>query len=198
MDKLYCDAIHAVPKNFNFSQGYGETWNPVYPDLEDLEPGEVQDFAEDYGIEWNESYGRVHCIIEAIQENDPDFCCPMMNSIYPIPGYSGDPSEDQVKVLNSGSLCLVEVEGEVYLALTGGGMDFSWEICAAYIALGYSPPLHFSDLPRMAGKPSNQRDQEVIEGCLNSYTVAGMWADNGKTNLDKLREEYKKQEESQK
>jgi hypothetical protein len=38
------------------------------------------------------------------------------------------------------------------LALTGGGMDLSWQICDAFVAAGYLPPFHFCrGLPTMAG-----------------------------------------------
>jgi hypothetical protein len=48
-------------------------------------------------------------------------------------------------------LCIIErLDGEGYeLALTGGGMDLSWEICEAFVRLGFLPPVHFCDLPDM-------------------------------------------------
>lgn len=58
-------------------------------------------------------------------------------------------------------LCLVEIEDEMHLALTGGGMDLSWEIVEAYTALGQLPPVHF-DLPAMSGRGENERDRYLI------------------------------------
>ncbi len=65
-------------------------------------------------------------------------------------------------------LCVVEVDGETGLALTGGGMDLSWEICMAYMVLGYLPPLHYADLPGMAGKRATPYNLAVIAACKRS------------------------------
>lgn len=82
---------------------------------------------------------------------------PMMNYWYPLEyesdtfGGNFDPMQAAAKLIDL-PLCVVEVDGHFGLALTGGGMDLSWEICAAYITLGLLPPTHFSDLPRMADR----------------------------------------------
>lgn len=85
---------------------------------------------------------------------------PMMSYWYPLDG--ADPKSvgpyghdfDAVEAayrLHRHSLCLVQVGDDMGLALTGGGMDFTWDIAAAFVDLGYLPPLHFCDLPAMAG-----------------------------------------------
>lgn len=74
-------------------------------------------------------------------------------------------------------LCVVEFEnGATGLALTGGGMNLSWEICEAFILLGYLPPVHFCDLPGMAGKYKEKGTQEIIARCTESCKVAASWA----------------------
>lgn len=45
------------------------------------------------------------------------------------------------------SLCLVEVDETFGLALTGGGMDLTWQIVEAYTLLGYLPPAKFCRPP---------------------------------------------------
>jgi hypothetical protein len=79
---------------------------------------------------------------------------PMMNYWYPLEETvseygSFDPAEAAAK-LKDVPLCVVLVDDEYGLALTGGGMDLSWEICEAFVRLNRCPPAHFSDLPRMA------------------------------------------------
>lgn len=76
---------------------------------------------------------------------------PMMNYYYPLPRFTDDPGDAALLIADL-PLCIVRFEdGSGYgLALTGGGMDLSWEICEAYIRLGYLPPIHFAGLPRMA------------------------------------------------
>ncbi len=87
---------------------------------------------------------------------------PMMNFRYPITLAHGLDPVEAARRIDRAAGCVSLVEGEdwrgeaVYsLALTGGGMDLSWNICAAYAAAGNVPPVHFlRDLPHMAGPGS--------------------------------------------
>lgn len=84
-------------------------------------------------------------------------------------------------------LCIVRFEDdESYaLALTGGGMDLSWEIAEAFMRLGYLPPLAYCDLPNMAGMDTgDERHRWVIAGCLRSCEVATFQAER---TAEKLR-----------
>lgn len=69
--------------------------------------------------------------------------------------------------LGSLPLCVVEMDDEdtVGLALTGGGMDLSWEIGAAYVALGYYPPTSLS-LPKMAGLDERNEPHRSVARAL--------------------------------
>lgn len=58
-------------------------------------------------------------------------------------------------------LCVVEVEGEYGLALTGGGMDYGWEICEAYIRLGFLPPVYF-DPPNLTNRGESADDRVIM------------------------------------
>lgn len=49
--------------------------------------------------------------------------------------------------LHRTSLCVVEVDGTYGLALTGGGMDLTWDIVRAFASLGYLPPVAFCRPP---------------------------------------------------
>jgi hypothetical protein len=97
----------------------------------------------------------------------------MMNYYYPV---EIDDTDEAAKLLADTCLCIVTIDDKTALALTGGGMDLSWEICAAFIKLGFLPPLHFCDLPGMAGKPRGDEDKLTIAACLKTCEVASNWA----------------------
>lgn len=68
----------------------------------------------------------------------PLFEGPMMNYFYPCPFPD---SQEAAKAIQHLPLCAVEFSsGDTGFALTAGGMDMSWEICAAYVACGFLPP----------------------------------------------------------
>jgi hypothetical protein len=90
---------------------------------------------------------------------------PMMGCCYPLPKPHCGLSDtwgwntDDASKLDDLPLCIVEFDTDTYgLALTGGGMDLSWEICEAFMRLRFLPPVHFEP-PAMAGKPDNEVDR---------------------------------------
>lgn len=94
---------------------------------------------------------------------------PMMNYVWPLnTGNMWSPftAEDAARKLQHLPLCYVEMGGEGFLALTGGGMDLSWEIGAAYVALGFAPPVAL-DFPAMADDPQT-RYAHVIDAMRES------------------------------
>lgn len=109
---------------------------------------------------------------------------PMMNYWYPV--RLRDP-EDAARKISHLPLCVVEVEGQTGLALTGGGMDLSWEICAAFVALGFYPPTHFAGLPEMGGRGTSASDKRLMRACEESFRIAASWASRGIERLRDLR-----------
>lgn len=117
---------------------------------------------------------------------------PMMNYAYELEvltPYSerGRTPAEAAELLVDLPLCLVEAEflsEDWYLALTGGGMDFSWEICEAYMRLGFIPPTEFADLPNMAGRPRDENDRKIIEACKRAYNEAAGRSKRGAENLE--------------
>jgi hypothetical protein len=50
-------------------------------------------------------------------------------------------------------------------------MDLSWEICEAFMRLGFLPPASFARVPAMAGKPGDRIDLWVLEGVSRAGEV---------------------------
>lgn len=129
------------------------------PDGESLKDVKTQDIADYLAEKWND---------EGQEE-------PMMNYYYPcdLSGgrYGLDPGDAQfILSVNHLPLTVVEVRGpdgedHPALALTGGGMDLSWEICEAYCRLGQIPPMHFWDLPDMCGYGVS-KDHQWVMACI--------------------------------
>jgi hypothetical protein len=122
---------------------------------------------------------------------------PMMNYRYDVDSRRVGGAREAAKALARLPMCLVVFPGDdEYLALTGGGMDYSWEICEAYMRLGYLPPAHFIELPSMAGKSMNDPvDAWVIAGCMRTAEVQMGWAENRLERLKEYQERLRKEDE---
>ena len=134
------------------------------------------DFSEGFAEKWDLGFNLTD------EEQESEEFYPMMNYIYPLPRGFKPSEEDKEKLNNTTIVCLMDEE-EYYLALTGGGMDLSWEICESYINLGFLPPKHFCDLPRMAGRGESESDKRIIKACLRSFEVSEHRNEYGKSNL---------------
>ena len=100
---------------------------------------------------------------------------PQMNYFYAVD--IGDCVKAAKKIAHL-PLCVVELDdGTTGIALTGGGMDLSWEICDAFISLGFLPPVHFARLPEMSGWEKDGRSKRILEACLQSAKMAARWAE---------------------
>lgn len=120
---------------------------------------------------------------------------PMMNYFYPV---KIDDCEEAARAIDNLPLCVVQFEdGKTALALTGGGMDLSWEIAEAFIRIGYLPPLAFTRLPAMAGKTLNTRTRTVLAACVRSNRVAISQARMNLNDLDRTREHIREHEQKQ-
>ena len=110
---------------------------------------------------------------------------PMMNYWYPL-GYEIDDAKAQelAKKIVDLPLCVVKLNDEYGLALTGGGMDLSWQICEAYMRIGSLPPTHFTP-PAMCGRGTSKVDRWIVRGYLRSCRIAAGWA---KRSAERARE----------
>jgi hypothetical protein len=162
--KLYVETVSYKPQDFDFSKGYAEQW--------------------DIAIEQTD------------EEQENEEYAPMMNYLYPLPNdferdmqnMFGESWRSRIKkVLENTTIVYFEESGEYFMALTGGGMDLSWEICESYVGLGYLPPLHFCDLPNMAGiNFKRAKIRRVLAACKRSARVSRGWANQTLKHLKDL------------
>ncbi len=181
-------ALESKSVNYDFSQGYAEQWELVVAKLDPDNEADAKLLVDDgYGEPTEDS---------ASQELDGWY--PMMNYYYPLPNAIDD--ADKVRETLQGlPLTLVyfneteDSEAIYALALTGGGMDLTWEIAEAYIRLGYYPPLQYCGLPRMAMSMNPDR-RAVLEGCKLSAKAGALRASNLVEDLAHVESYYKKEE----
>lgn len=113
---------------------------------------------------------------------------PMINCAYPIDLDRMEGVEEAARALVNLPLCVVCIEDGYFLALTGGGMDLSWQIAEGYMRLGYLPPVHFTHLPRMAGKQLGARNRWILAGCHRALLVKKKQVGWGLKRLREVRE----------
>ncbi len=85
---------------------------------------------------------------------------PMMNSLWPVElAYNrSEVRSGRADEPPCGLTSLITIDGDHYIAMTGGGMDLSWHIAAAYVCCGCVPaPLHPAQPVRVAFRDSKAR-----------------------------------------
>lgn len=90
---------------------------------------------------------------------------PAMNLLYPLPGNFEVPGDWREALCN---MTIVQVDGEPYLALTGGGMDMTWYIVETYMRLGLYPPFGHTDLPAGHDEGLSADGMEIVKACQKS------------------------------
>jgi hypothetical protein len=166
--ELSCDALHVTATYFDWTEKHGDSWECTECTA-----------CETCGAMIPNGNGELHSQIDENSECGgvvPESEGPMMSYYYELPGAR---SGDAMQIAHL-PLCVVDfTEGNrqdmVALALTGGGMDFSWEICEGFMRMGYLPPLAFCDLPEM-GRGASAVDKWIVAGCLRSCSVASKQA----------------------
>jgi hypothetical protein len=153
VDELSCEAVDVKPIDYDWDgEKFGDEW----------------DFSEASRCE------KCGAVLISRGDNkhsdiDSDSDCdgyvspsegPMMSCFYPVDIDLESAAEKLVDL----PLCAVSVNGKTGLALTGGGMDLSWEICEAFMILGMLPPVHF-ELPGISGRGTSEKDKWIIAGC---------------------------------
>lgn len=69
---------------------------------------------------------------------------PIMNALWPVDLAYNRSESEAADLMNryGGATSLITIDGDHYIAMTGGGMDLSWHIAAAYVCCGAVPPLY--------------------------------------------------------
>lgn len=197
---LRTDYIELKPVNHDWSVGYTENWDLVYPDFSEYELSDLERVAEDCGIDLNdyetdnEDFDKEEleeAISEYFQEN-PHELEPMMNYYYPIV-HEVEPGKLQALILDKASgLVVIEVNNSYALVLKAGGMDMSWEIVQAFTLMGFLPPTHFAELKQMAGRGDSDEDKRLIKACMRSLKIAMDW---NRFALERLAKTYDEEDE---
>jgi hypothetical protein len=115
--------------------------------------------------EWDFSYATDWEIALPLTESEQENreFAPLMDFVYPLGIDFKVPEDFRDRLVN---MTIIRIgDRDLFLALTGGGMDMTWDICQTYINLGYYPPVEFCRLPAMAGRGSSSNDQVTIGRC---------------------------------
>lgn len=136
----------------------------------------------------------------SIQENEdePTDCTgyvqgaePMMNHFYPA-DFDMTP-EDAARRIKDLPLCVITIDGGRYnedetgFALTGGGMNLSWEIAEAYVKCGLLPPARFSRLPDYS-RPLSNAQKRILAAMRRSLRIV---RDRANTDPQLLNRQYR-------
>lgn len=173
IENLNCDAVRSVPVDIDWRERLGE----------DLEGWRVYSAEECEGCGKTVVIGTIggeeycpECEHEAYEDG------PMMNYYYPV---KIDDVEEAARLVAGWPVYVVEFDdGETGLALAGGGMDLSWEICGAFIALGFLPPVHFCRLPRMAGWEHDEWRVPIMRAAIRSCELSERWAASKREDVE--------------
>lgn len=105
---------------------------------------------------------------------DPDDFVPVMNLAWIVPGQWVDAYEINYRLAPLPIACCAfedEETNEVHIGLTGGGMDMSWHIAAAFMVAGYLPPAMATRLPWE--NHATPLWSWVVRGCIETERRVG-------------------------
>ena len=162
MSELSQETIFEVPRRISWRKAfmYGNC-ELVIPDFDGLNDDGMS-CIRDSGFSDSDND-----LTEYFQQNS-DQLQPTASYCYLLPNLKPPIHNAQAILFNASSTCVVvNLHGESVMGLAGGGMDFSWDICTAYIRLGYLPPFHFCDLPEIESLKSDV----VTEACMRTCEI---------------------------
>jgi hypothetical protein len=113
-------------------------------------------------------------------EGDPDAWHPIQSRMWHLPHFDIPDNWRDCLV----STTVVEIDGNHYLALTGCGMNLSWEIAESFIRLGYRPPAGLR-LATICGRGHSEQDQAIAEICRESKRILMRWMESGIEDIDR-------------
>lgn len=185
VETLWVDSILTSSVPIDWSESYDNVSDFRSPDELTWTSYEAPECADDgeYAV-WDADEGAWKCPTCG-EEIDDEGEGPMMSYHYPLQDLRrvGDDPHEAASRISDLPLCVVEFsDGSYSLALTGGGMDLSWEICEAFTRLGYLPPFRFTqNLPKLAGMST---DPYVLAACKRTCDVLKGWTEQASERLD--------------
>jgi hypothetical protein len=137
-------------------------WDQIRSENEDgvvVHPRPDADVLREYGFDGGHDLTTedgLNAAIEEFEQSDAYFEWkdgnePAMNYLWPCEPAYGTSMEKAAQLIAShgGATCLVsyQLDGEKYvgIAMTGGGMNLSHDLAAAYVCAGHTPPLELMD-----------------------------------------------------
>jgi len=150
--ELWCDAIHEVPVDFDWSEGFADCWEVVYPDLDHWAAKQCREWLDDRGydhehLDDQEEGDYIDDLREIVRERmyESDDYAPVMSYYYPLPNLRMSAERAQVAIDDTNCV-VVNIKDEygdweIVLALAGGGMD---------LELGHLRGVHAARLPAPA------------------------------------------------
>lgn len=206
IEELSCEHVQTEPRDVDWRREWetsdgGDTPDETFTEAQRCEGcGMILVFAGGYsggkhgdamhetiGFDWGSAAADTKCdgYVGACEG-------PAMNYAYPCDWT--DAEETARALVNLPVIPVVDSNGHHALALTGGGMDLSWEICEAYIALGFLPPLHYAkDLPLMAGLTLDARRKRILDACERTARISVRWAENAVKGISDTRKALRAQ-----
>ena len=168
-ENLSCEVLFETSQWIDWIEAFEkERCEIIYPDFSEFSEFSefsLDDFKNITGEEFESGTDIQQSMQEYFYENTHQLE-PMYNYAYPLPHLFVNSDVAQAILVKNSNVCTVVIlDDEPVLALAGAGMDFSWDICRAYILLGYLPPFHFCDLPKMAGYSDDLVRDACIESC---------------------------------
>lgn len=185
-EDLSCAHVYTQSVDVDWANaGYDRGWEPVWPATHlDGEDNPIEDEPvyycdmcaegwreDDLDIQEDADVGCCpdcgHAIATVLDPIGFESLEPAMSYHWPVrlPRDACEAATAQA-VLDCGSVALIAWnDGGHSIVLTGGGMDLSWDICAAYVACGQLPPVALSGLPALAG---HKPDQSVVAAMIRS------------------------------
>jgi len=172
---------HSIWTDWHALERQGE-YAQILPDFESMWPGRLADWiyerSNDAPLEELRDMHKhdLEALADELALKD-DSWRPAMNYRYPIELFDMDERKAQCALIDT-SVCLVTAPDDPvgdahYLALTGGGMDLSWDIAHAYAKLGQLPPLWVArDLPAIVRTPLEGVDLATFGACQIALETA--------------------------
>jgi len=184
--ELRNDTINVVPIDIDWRERLGEDCEG----WQSFDHDECSECGEVLVGSWGEQK-HSDADYESDCEGYLNFSEPMMNCYYPLPNADHLEPDDVKKI--DGPVVLIQFEdGDWALALSGGGMDLSWDICKAFVDLGFLPPTHFADLPEFAGDKWTEGKALVVCAMGRSLEIAELWLQRKQRHLEYIEKYLKK------